>query len=107
VLIGARSIHFISPEVIASNIIFFTNNDLLTSIYKNDTLLRIFMLHKLNIILLLVFIFNPMLDLKADTIDLNEEIEDVWNVRNVSPDSSEVVASVNGWQLWQIVEYCL
>jgi len=48
-----------------------------------------------------------MLDLKADTIDLNEEIEDVWNVRNVSPDSSEVVASVNGWQLWQIVEYCL
>ena len=54
------------------------------------------MLHKLNIILLLVFIFNPMLDLKADTIDLNEEIEDVWNVRNVSPDSSEVVASVNG-----------
>ena len=54
------------------------------------------MLHKLNIILLLVFFFNPMLDLKADTIDLNEEIEDVWNVRNVSPDSSEVVASVNG-----------
>ena len=54
------------------------------------------MLHKLNILVLLIFLFNPMLNLKADTIDLNEEIEDVWNVENVSPDSSEVIASVNG-----------
>ena len=54
------------------------------------------MLHKLKILVLLVSLFNPMSALKADTIDLNEEIEDVWNVRNVSPDSSEVVASVNG-----------
>ena len=54
------------------------------------------MFHKLNILVLLVSLFNPMSALKADTIDLNEEIEDVWNVRNVSPDSSEVVASVNG-----------
>ena len=54
------------------------------------------MVKKLNILILLIFIFNPMLDLKADIIDLNEEIEGVWNVGNISPDSSEVVASVNG-----------
>ena len=54
------------------------------------------MLHKLNILVLLVFLFIPMSALKADTIDLNEEIEGVWNVGNVSPDSSEIVASVNG-----------
>ena len=50
------------------------------------------MVKKLNILILLIFIFNPMLDLKADTIDLNEEIEGVWNVGNVSPDSSEVLS---------------
>ena len=54
------------------------------------------MFQKLNILVLLIFLFNPMLNLKADTIDLNEEIEGVWNVGNVSPDSSEIVASVNG-----------
>ena len=54
------------------------------------------MLHKLIILVLLVFIFNPMLNLKADTIDLNEEIEGVWNVGDISPDSSVVIASVNG-----------
>jgi hypothetical protein len=54
------------------------------------------MLHKLNILVLLVSLFNPMSALKADTIELNEEIEGVWYVGNVSPDSSEVVASVNG-----------
>ena len=55
------------------------------------------MFHKLNILVLLVSLFNPMSALKADTIDLNEEIEGVWNVGNVSPNSSEVVASVNGY----------
>ena len=50
------------------------------------------MLHKLNILVLLVFLFTPMTALKADTIDLNEEIEGVWNIRNVSPDSSEVLS---------------
>ena len=54
------------------------------------------MLHKLKILVLLVSLFNPMLTLKADTIDLNEEIDGVWNVGNVSPDSSEIVASING-----------
>ena len=54
------------------------------------------MFQKLNILVLLIFLFNPMLNLKADTIDLNEEIEGVWNVGNVSPDSSDVIASVNG-----------
>ncbi|MDB2707622.1 M23 family metallopeptidase [Amylibacter sp.] len=54
------------------------------------------MFHKLNILVLLVFLFTPMSALEADTIDLNEEIEGVWNVGNVSPDSSDVIASVNG-----------
>ena len=55
------------------------------------------MLQKLNIIVFLIFLFNPMSGLKADTIDLNkEEIEGVWNVGNISPDNSEVVVSVNG-----------
>jgi hypothetical protein len=35
------------------------------------------MFQKLNILVLLIFLFNPMLNLKADTIDLNEEIEGV------------------------------
>ena len=54
------------------------------------------MFQKLNILVLLIFLFNPMLNLKADTIDLNEEIEGVWNVGDISPDSSVVIASVNG-----------
>ena len=54
------------------------------------------MFQKLNIVVLLIFLFNPMSALEADTIDLNEEIEGVWNVGNVSPDSSDVIASVNG-----------
>ena len=39
---------------------------------------------------------RAQLSLSTDTIDLNEEIDGVWSVGDISPDSSVIIASVNG-----------